>query len=75
MFSSTKKCLLIKGEKYISEKTALSNILPSIIHICLNAYLRDGDLIGLQYLEKKLSEHIGKHLGSITKLMVESRLT
>ncbi len=51
MFSN--KCLLIKREKYISEKTALSNILPSIIHICLNAYLRDGDLIRLQYLEEK----------------------
>lgn len=53
MFSSTKKCLLIKGEKHISEKTALSYILPSIIHICLNAYLRDGDLIRLQVSRKK----------------------
>lgn len=70
MFSSTKKCLLVKGEKQISEKSALVYILPSIIHLCLNAYLREGDLIRLQYVEKKNSHYI---LESIQAALLDSR--
>lgn len=71
MFSSTKKCLFIKGEKHHwKDSFGIQYILPSIIHLCLNAYLREGDLIRLQYVGEKNSHYI---LESIQAALLDSR--